>query len=766
MSDTPAMPANRPDDSRLAVIITWLAATIALVVTLSGPAGYYVLSKEAELREAKVAARLHAAFITQVIQGSGENWRAEISGLIEAELAPSELPEQRAIIGVGGTLVSVAGPTLPRPRIEVSAPLLTADGPVGEVRITRSIRAIYLRTLLTAMFSAALGAAIYLSLRLLPLRALRRTLSELKNKEARAREEAEDNLRLVFQHALEGIMILSRSGQILSTNPAAAAMFGYPEDVLRTMTLDALLVDDQVAHADESLPLARFETSARRCSGERLPVEVAISESGISGTQHRIAIVRDITERKQAQERLSRMANFDSLTGLPNRSSFRERLGHAMSRARDSRAQLALMFLDIDRFKTINDSLGHDFGDRLLVQVASRLSSCIRSGDTLGRGETRLGDNEVYRLGGDEFTVLIEALTGPEPAAQVAKRILHTLAEPFVIGEHELFISASIGITVFPDDPDEQTDLDGLIRQADMAMYHSKEAGRDTHSFYNAELNASATERHMLETSLRHAFERGEFHLVYQPKANLSDGAITGVEALIRWRRPDLPPIGPDKFIPILEETGLIVPVGGWVLREACRQVVAWDAQGLPPVNLAVNLSARQFRQADLIEQIAATLRESGLAASRLEIELTESTLIEDTEMVTRIMASLGALGVAVAIDDFGTGHSSLSYLKRFDVDTLKIDRSFVRDTPDDPEDNAIAIAVIALAHGLGLKVVAEGVENEAQADFLRAQHCDQIQGYLLSEALGPNDLAHWLRERQPAAMRAVTASSLALSSH
>jgi EAL domain-containing protein (putative c-di-GMP-specific phosphodiesterase class I) len=317
-----------------------------------------------------------------------------------------------------------------------------------------------------------------------------------------------------------------------------------------------------------------------------------------------------------------------------------------------------------------------------------------------------------------------------------------------MIGEHELFISASIGITLFLDEHGDQTDIDGLIRQADMAMYHSKEAGRDTYSFYNDELNAFATERHLLETSLRHAFERGEFHLAYQPKANLSDGTVTGVEALMRWRRPDQPPIGPDKFIPILEETGLIVPVGGWVLREACRQVVAWDHEGLPPLNLAVNLSARQFRQADLIEQIACTLRETGLPASRLEIELTESTLIEDTEMVTRIMASLGALGVAVAIDDFGTGHSSLSYLKRFDVDTLKIDRSFVRDTPDDPEDNAIAIAVIALAHGLGLKVVAEGVENEFQADFLRAQDCDQIQGHLLSEALAPEHFVTWLNTR------------------
>ena len=737
--------AARTDDSRLAVIITWLAATIALVVTLIGPAGYYVLSKEAERREATIAARLHAAFIIQAIQGSGKNWRDGISDLIEAELAPSALPEQRSIVDVDGGLVAVTGPLLTQPRLEVSAPLLTAEGPVGEVRITRSFRPIYLRTALTALLSAALGAAIYLSLRLLPLRALRRTLSELKLKEARAREEAEDNLRLVFQHAIEGIIILERSGQILSSNPAAAQMFGYPEEALRLMKLDALLIDKPIAGSDESLPMARFETSARHSSGDRIPVEVAISESGLSGTQHRIAIVRDITERKQVQERLSRMANFDSLTGLPNRSSFRERLSHAMLRARGSQQQLALMFLDIDRFKTINDSLGHDFGDRLLIQVASRLSACIRHSDALSLVESTAGTNEVYRLGGDEFTVLIEGLPGPEPAAQVAKRILHTLSQPFMIGEHELFISASIGITLFLDEHGDQTDIDGLIRQADMAMYHSKEAGRDTYSFYNDELNAFATERHLLETSLRHAFERGEFHLAYQPKANLSDGTVTGVEALMRWRRPDQPPIGPDKFIPILEETGLIVPVGGWVLREACRQVVAWDHEGLPPLNLAVNLSARQFRQADLIEQIACTLRETGLPASRLEIELTESTLIEDTEMVTRIMASLGALGVAVAIDDFGTGHSSLSYLKRFDVDTLKIDRSFIAEITQDNNNLAIVRGTIALAHSLGLKVVAEGVETAGQLALLAGADCDEFQGYHFSRPLPSDELTAFL---------------------
>lgn len=290
--------------------------------------------------------------------------------------------------------------------------------------------------------------------------------------------------------------------------------------------------------------------------------------------------------------------------------------------------------------------------------------------------------------------------------------------------------------------------MDGLIRQADLAMYRSKESGRDTYSYYNAELNAIATERHMLETQLRQAHERREFRLVYQPKADLNSRTVYGVEALLRWVRPDGLEIGPEKFVPVLEETGLIVPVGLWVMQEACRQLVAWDRAGMPPLQMSVNLCARQFRQVDLIDRIASTLHRFGLAPSRLEIELTESALFEDSDLVSRIMASLGRLGVAISIDDFGTGHSSLSYLKRFDVDTLKIDRSFVRDTPDDPEDNAIAMAVIALAHGLGLKAVAEGVETEEQAQFLREQGCDQMQGYLLSAPVDGLAFAQWIGER------------------
>jgi diguanylate cyclase (GGDEF)-like protein len=465
-------------------------------------------------------------------------------------------------------------------------------------------------------------------------------------------------------------------------------------------------------------------------------VDVGVSNLQGSQAHQRIGIIRDITERKQHEARLSKMANFDSLTGLPNRTLFRDRLQQAMARSRRTGQHFALMFLDLDRFKNINDSLGHDVGDKLLVAVANVLRSCLRDTDSIARRA-----EGVFRLGGDEFTILVEDLDSSAPVAVIAQRILDALGQALMIGDHELYISASIGITVFVNDG---TDLDGLIKQADLAMYRSKELGRDTYFFFDADLNEEAGERHRLETKLRHALERGEFRLHYQPKADLATGQVTGVEALLRWQPTGESLVGPDQFIPLLEETGLIVAVGAWAFREACAQLMRWQGSGMRPITLAVNLSARQFRQQDLLGHIANVLKETGFPASLLEIELTESMLIADTDSVLQIMEGLGNMGVRIAIDDFGTGHSSLSYLKRFNVDTLKIDRSFVKDTPDDPEDSAIAIAVIALGHGLRLKVVAEGVETSAQVDFLRAQGCDEIQGYLLSRPVDGDAFAHW----------------------
>lgn len=555
------------------------------------------------------------------------------------------------------------------------------------------------------------------------------------------RRETEDRLRFVFENSIDGIITFLPDGTIVSCNPAAGQLFGCVPAALIGQRLNEHL--DPFVHARPVglTPTGLHETAVRRADGTAFPVEVTISESWLKGERQMIAFIRDITERKAAQDRLALLANYDSLTGLPNRVLFRDRLREGMKRAKRSGRVMALMFLDLDRFKVVNDSLGHEVGDRLLQHVAQALTSCLRSVDSVARHGVEEAVT-IARLGGDEFTIIIEGIEGPEDAAALARRICEALLEPFVVEGEEIVVSASIGISLYPPD---NTDLDGLVRHTDMAMYRSKMLGRNTFTFYNADMNTEVEARLSFETNLRHALERDEFKLLYQPKADLRTGKISGVEALIRWNRPGLGVVPPDQFISILEETGLILPVGAWVIRTACADLAAWDKLGFPPLTLAVNLSARQFRHQHLLQLIAETLAQGRIAPHRFELELTESQLMEDNESSRAILASIAKLGVRVAIDDFGTGHSSLSYLKRFNIDTLKIDRSFVREVTSDDEDTAIATAVIALGRSLNLKVVAEGVETLHQADCLRALGCDEIQGYLLSRPLSSEKLVAWL---------------------
>ncbi len=735
-------PSAWRDDARLATAMTWIAASIAMIVALAAPVGFFWLSYNAEAKESAVAARLHSAFVTEAINSGTGDWRQNISGLIETDLAPSALPEVRTIRDADGVIIASSGATIVGPMLVRTAPMMLAEGLVGEVTVTRSLRPLLMQMLIVLCGSAALGVAIFTSLRVLPLRALRRSLAALKREEAKAREEAEEQLRIVFEHSIEGIVIFTPNGQVVSCNPAARRMFGYVDDAMVGIPISTLLQSPIDAEEDDPFPVRHWESLAWRKDSTEFPVDTAVSETHMTGVRQRIGVIRDITERKQAEARLSYLANYDGLTGLPNRTLFLDRLKQAMARARRDGDQLALMFLDLDRFKTINDSLGHDVGDQLLKQVAIALSRSVRTTDSV----TRTNGNDdsgiiVSRLGGDEFTVLVEGLRGPELATVIAQRLLEALTRPFMVGQDELYITTSIGITLFPHD---DSDLDGLIKQADIAMYRAKELGRNTYHFYNEALNAEAAERHALEASLRHALQRKEFALHYQPKANFATGQITGVEALLRWQPSGRASVGPDRFIPILEDTGMILPVGTWVIRHACEQMMAWRRAGIPPLSLAVNLSARQFRQQDLVTQVTTILAETGFEPDNLEVELTESMLMDDMEAGVRILASLAAKGIRIAIDDFGTGHSSLAYLKRFRVHTLKIDRAFVRNTPDDLEDSAIACAIIALANALKLKVVAEGVETADQATFLRDQGCDEMQGYLLSRPLSAEAFVNW----------------------
>ena len=552
----------------------------------------------------------------------------------------------------------------------------------------------------------------------------------------------------LFENSASGLLTCGRDGMVLLCSPIAAGLLGTTTGAVCGNRIDHWLVP-RVDGSEPDSPLlasGQWETLAKRADRSEFPVELTVSETLLDGTQQFILILRDITDRRQIQARLSFLANFDSLTGLPNRVLFRDRLEQAMARARRSREPMALMFLDLDHFKVINDSLGHEVGDQLLRHVAELLKGCLRTVDSVARIGAADETFTVSRLGGDEFTVIAEQLESAEDAALIARRILDALESPIQLLEHELHVSASIGISMYPSD---NTDQDGLVRHTDMAMYRAKAMGRGTYSFFSDELSAEVAARLLLEGQLRHALERQEFVLHYQPKANLQTGEVTGVEALIRWHAPGRGLVPPDRFIRVLEDSGLILPVGAWVIRTACAEMATWDLAGLPPLSLAVNLSARQFRQPYLARFIEDALCEAGIDPKRLEVELTESMLMEDNEATNGVLAALAAMGVRVAMDDFGTGHSSLSYLKRFDIDTLKIDRSFVSELPHDPEDKAIATAIVAMGHSLHMKVVAEGVETQAQAQCLRELGCDEMQGYLLSRPMPPAALQAWVTQRR-----------------
>jgi diguanylate cyclase (GGDEF)-like protein len=443
-----------------------------------------------------------------------------------------------------------------------------------------------------------------------------------------------------------------------------------------------------------------------------------------------LAIAADITEHKAAKQQIEFLAYRDVLTGLPNRLLLQDRFEQATAYADRAGTRVALLFLDLDNFKSINDSLGHAVGDLLLKEIASRLAECVRDTDT------------ISRQGGDEFLIVLPDLSDADAVAPVLNKIRDRMKAPFVINGNEFSSSVSMGVAIYPDDGDN---FDTLLKKADMAMYRAKEAGRNTYQFFDEQMNVEAIEYLSLKNGLRRAVERGEFILHYQPQINLASGAVVGVEALLRWSHPELGMVAPARFIPVAEESGLIVPIGEWVMREACRQAMAWKSAGLPELIMAVNLSAVQFKRGDVEQTVINALEESGFDPHLLELELTESILIHNTESVLASVKRLKLLGVTLSIDDFGTGYSSLSYLKRFSVDKLKIDQSFIRDLATDPDDAAITLAIIQMARSLNLKTIAEGVENADMLASLRKFQCDEVQGYHFARPMPADEFAHYL---------------------
>jgi diguanylate cyclase (GGDEF)-like protein len=466
----------------------------------------------------------------------------------------------------------------------------------------------------------------------------------------------------------------------------------------------------------------------------------------VSGDDKVTVIMTNISDYKQATERAKYLAQHDPLTDLPNRYLFNDRLKQAMAHAERESQLLALLFLDIDNFKHINDTIGHKAGDTLLKNIADRLILCMRRTDSISHSLTDNSEHLLARLGGDEFTILLTDVRNIQDPAIVAQRILNTMAKPFIIGAQEVFVTASLGIAVYPADG---KDIDTLLINADVAMYQAKNQGRNNFQYYSESMNIFTVERFEIENKLRKAMDNNEFMLFYQPQIDISTGGMIGVEALIRWLQPDLVLIKPGQFISLAEQTGLIIPIGNWVLHTACAENRAWQKAGLKPLRMTVNVSGIQFGQNNFVETVSGILSDTGLEPKYLQLELTEGTIMQDSQASIKKLQSLKTMGIQIAIDDFGTGYSSLSYLKRFPLSTLKIDYSFVKDLITSPNDQAIVKAIIDLAHNFNLKVIAEGVENRKQLAFLRGCGCEGVQGHLICPPVNSAVLGEFLKKKK-----------------
>ncbi|MBW3566757.1 MAG: EAL domain-containing protein [Proteobacteria bacterium] len=574
---------------------------------------------------------------------------------------------------------------------------------------------------------------------------LREERRRLKSEVYKRRRAQAEMLKLssALTHSADAVMVTSRDGRIEYVNPAFEAITGFGREEVIGKTPEILRSDQQdpdvfaeMWRAIENGEVFRCELINRRKDGSDFHEEKTVTplKDAHGRITHFIATGVDISERIRAQEKLEYMAHHDAVTGLPNRVLLLDRVAQALARAQRENRVVAVLFIDLDGFKAINDTVGHHFGDRFLGEVAARLQTTVRDEDT------------VARLGGDEFAIVLEGMNSMSDIGKVARKLTRDLALPFLVDGREMYVTGSIGVARHPVDG---SDVHTLLRKADSAMYRAKQLGKNTYRFYSEVEGEEDTARLELEQQLRRAVERHEFIVYYQPQVSIDTSEVVGVEALLRWQHPEQGIVEPNRFIPLLEETGLIVDVGEWVLREVCNHAVGWDALGLPPVRVAVNLSSKQFTKRDLVGDVARILDETGLDPKRINIEITEGTLASKIESTVKTLDKLNALGITISVDDFGVGYSSLNYLKRFPIHKLKIDQSFVRDVTTDANDAAIASAIIALAHKLNLEVIAEGVETLEQLFFLSRQGCHEVQGHLISHPLAHDDFVQWIGENR-----------------
>ncbi len=621
----------------------------------------------------------------------------------------------------------------------IDIPLIIVSGTIGED---------------TAVEAMKIGAHDYIMKgnlrRLVP--AIERELREAESRRAKKRaeeelRESENKFRELFHNANDAIFLneVTEDGRIhkfLEANEIACRSLGYSRDEFLGMSLDQIIAPERLDETLEAMRelLARghtaFETNYLSKDGSKIPVEVNARVFMLKRARVALSVARDITERKRAEERIYHLAYYDTLTELPNRALFIDRVAWGIVQARRSQMAAAVIFLDLDRFSTINDTLGSEVGDRLLQGVAQRLTGSLRETDV------------AARVGGDDFAVLV-LIARAEDGARVAENILKALRPAFEIDDHKLYVTASMGVSIYPYDGD---DAHNLLKNAGAAMQLAKEQGGNGYQFFTPSMHTLGLKRLLLESNLRRALERKEFVLHYQPQVEVATGKTIAVEALIRWQNPERGLVAPGEFIPLAEDTGLIVPIGEWVLRTTCSQCKSWQDLGFPWARVSINLSARQFQQPNLVQLIADALAGSKLDPNCLELELTENVVMKNPEQAAATLRRLKEIGVRISLDDFGTGYSSLSYLKNLPIDGLKIDRSFVRDLTSDPNDAAIIMAVITLAHSLKLKVIAEGVENEEQLSFLRLLRCDAVQGYFYSRPMPAEAVREWLFKGQYAA--------------
>ena len=617
---------------------------------------------------------------------------------------------------------------------DANIPFIIVSGAIGEETAVAAMRS-GAQDFVMKQSLGRLGAVL---VRELGEAEIRRT-AHLANSQLRAKEALLDS---IVTTAADGIAVVNAAGKIEFVNPALAVLTGNAATALQNMPVQQLLrasADSEfwnvlcTSTGDIRADMTNLQMHAHTRTGAIIPVEIKVSRMMLDNSPKLTVVVRDVSERARSEERMWRLAQFDELSGLPNRLLFRQLLEQAIRDANRERKSIAVLFIDLDRFKLINDTAGHDSGDIVLRQVAGRLRQCLREADLLSR------------FGGDEFAALLREIDDPEAARATAQRVLSAVAQPYDINGETYHLSASVGISIYPGDSPDAT---ALLRNAELAMYRAKDQGKNNFQFHSPQMNARSLEYVVLERSLRRAIELDEFLIHFQPQFDLADGRIVGAEALLRWNLPEVGMIPPGKFIPLAEETGLIVPIGRLVLMRACVAAKEWRASGFEDFRVAVNLSPRQFNQSELVIDIINILEDSGLPPQNLELEITESMVMSNPERATAILRELRAVGVHLAIDDFGTGYSSLGYLKSFPVHTLKIDRSFIKDVPADPDDVAITHAIIAMGHSLRLDVVAEGVETAEQLAFLREHGCDYMQGFLVGKPMPAEELSRLLAER------------------